>query len=58
MLLLVFLYTWLLSQKFGSIEGTIEFGSIELNVVVFLGTLYSLILTFRYMLKTTNFGFY
>lgn len=29
MLLLVFLYTWLLSQKFGSIEGTIEFGSIE-----------------------------
>lgn len=43
MLLLVFLYTWLLSQKFGSIEGT----SIELNAFFFfLGTLYSLILTF------------
>lgn len=35
MLLLVFLYIWLLSQKFGSIEGTIEFGSIELNAFFF-----------------------
>lgn len=30
-MLLVFLYTWLLSQKFGSIEGT----SIELNAFFF-----------------------